>query len=211
MDYRRLFSIAVSALLVLACQSGNKPQGKVIDLGLSVSWSDQNLGAASETGYGWYLAWGEIGEKDHYFYDNYQYTDSEESQTTVDIGADICGTDYDVATTRWGAGWRLPSEAEMKELIEDCVWAWETREGILGVKVVGPNGNSIFLPAGGTNKELPEDNPECAYWTGTLSQGLGRTAVSLLCIYDSEKEETTLRTFGTYKVYGLLVRPVKDK
>ena len=211
MDYRRWFFITVFAILVLACQGQDIPRGEAVDLGLSVLWSSQNLGAESETGYGWYLAWGETGEKDHYFYDNYQFTDSEESQTTLDSGADICGTDYDMAAALWGEGWRLPSEAEMKELIEACVWAWETRGGILGVKVVGLNGNSIFLPAGGTNKEIPEDDHECAYWTGTLSQGLGRTAISLLCIYDSEEKETTLRTFGTYKIYGLSVRPVKDK
>lgn len=202
--------LAISSILVLACQDGDKEQA--VDLGVSVLWSSHNLGAESETGYGWYLAWGETEEKDHYFYDNYQYTDSEESQTTLDIGETICGTEYDMATTIWNEGWRLPSEVEIMELIESCDWSWEERDGIVGVKVLGPSGRSIFLPAGGTNKEIPDDDYECAYWTGTLSQeGFGRTAVSLLCIYDAVEEETTLRTFGTYKINGLLVRPVKDK
>lgn len=203
---RRLFAVTASAALALACQNGNQ----AVDLGLSVLWADHNLGAGSETGFGWYLAWGEMQEKDHYFYDNYRYTESEADQSTADIGADICGTEYDMAAALWGEGWRLPSEAEMAELIEKCNWSWEIRDGVTGAKIVGPNGNAIFLPAGGTNKEIPDNDDECAYWTGTLSQGLGRTAVSLLCFHDSREDKTTLRTFGTYKVYGLLVRPVRD-
>lgn len=204
-----LTALAVIITLLPSCR--NSVQSKAVDLGLSVLWARENLGADSETAFGSYLAWGETREKDHYFYDNYEFTEPGGGQSTVDIGERISGTHYDMAAALWGDGWRLPTEDEMKELIEECVWEWETRNDVIGVKITGPSGKSIFLPAGGENGQLPDDGAECSYWTGSLSRGIGRTAVSLMCHYDPETGETTLRTFGTYKVFGLLVRPVKDE
>ena len=37
----------------------------------------------------------------------------------------------------------------MEELINKCKWEWGTYNNTKGYKVTGPNGNSIFLPAGG--------------------------------------------------------------
>ena len=54
--------------------------------------------------------------------------------------------EYDVATANWGGSWRMPTLAEMKELINNCTWEWTTQNGVYGRKVTGPNGNSIFLP-----------------------------------------------------------------
>lgn len=39
----------------------------------------------------------------------------------------------------------VPSEEQFQELIEECKWNWKGN----GYEVVGPNGNSIFLPAAG--------------------------------------------------------------
>lgn len=63
----------------------------------------------------------------------------------MEIGDQISGTEYDPANVLWGNGWRLPTEAEIKELIEKCTWTAEQ----YGYTVTGPNGNSIFLPACG--------------------------------------------------------------
>ena len=46
---------------------------------------------------------------------------------------------------------RLPNRNEVDELIEKCSWSYTKNNGIKGYKVVGPNGNSIFLPLGGQN------------------------------------------------------------
>lgn len=45
--------------------------------------------------------------------------------------------------------WRMPTLKEMEELINKCMWTWTTLNGVNGYKVVGLNGNSIFLPAAG--------------------------------------------------------------
>lgn len=51
----------------------------------------------------------------------------------------------DAATANWGAAWRIPTNEEIKELVDKCTWEFEGN----GYKVTGPNGNSIFLPAAG--------------------------------------------------------------
>jgi hypothetical protein len=52
---------------------------------------------------------------------------------------------YDAATANWGHGWRMPTTAELAELLNCCTWEFEGT----GYRVTGPNGNSIFLPAAG--------------------------------------------------------------
>lgn len=51
----------------------------------------------------------------------------------------------DAATANWGATWRMPTTAELAELMNYCEWEFVGT----GYKVTGPNGNSIFLPAAG--------------------------------------------------------------
>lgn len=43
----------------------------------------------------------------------------------------------------------IPSEKQFEELIRQCVWKWTTKNHVKGYKIVGPNGNSIFLPLTG--------------------------------------------------------------
>jgi hypothetical protein len=41
----------------------------------------------------------------------------------------------------------MPSYDQQTELRTKCTWTWTTRNGKNGYEVVGPNGNSLFLPA----------------------------------------------------------------
>ena len=45
----------------------------------------------------------------------------------------------------------MPTQAEIEELLEKCTWTWTINNNIGGYVVTGTNGNSIFLPAGGSN------------------------------------------------------------
>lgn len=48
----------------------------------------------------------------------------------------------------------LPDTEEMEELLEKCVWEKCKLNGVVGMKITGPNGNSIFLPVDyGTDSE----------------------------------------------------------
>jgi len=67
-------------------------------------------------------------------------------------------------------GEHLPKKSAMAELIEECKCSWNKEKR--GLDVVGPNGNSIFLPAAGC--VYPHENEpffvdiKGEYWTQTL-------------------------------------------
>ena len=52
---------------------------------------------------------------------------------------------YDKAKEKFGE--MLPKPEAFKELWEECRWLWDVKER--GMIVVGPNNNTIFLPASG--------------------------------------------------------------
>ena len=132
-----------------------------VDLGLSVKWATCNIGANSPEEYGDYFAWGETTPKEKYDWSTYKYCKGSSSTMTKYCGDSNYGyngfTDNkivldpedDAAHVNWGGAWRTPTDAEMTELREQCTWTWTTQNGVNGYKVVGPNGNSIFLPAAG--------------------------------------------------------------
>lgn len=140
---------------------------EVVDLGLSVKWASRNVDAPTPEDFGKYFAWGEIIHKDKYNFENYKYYDHKNDKY-IHIGNNISGLKYDVARQRLGGSWRLPKVEEFYELIEKCVWKWESVRGIIGYKITGPNGNSIFLPAAQDGDAVERDYPVGFYWTGTL-------------------------------------------
>ena len=152
--------------------------GDLIDLGLSVKWASCNVGALCPEGYGNYYSWGELIEKSDYSWSNYQYYNNDGSY--VDIGAEISGSQYDVARSKLGKSWRMPTSSEFEELCNKCTWKWVTYNGTNGQLITGPNGNSIFLPAGGSPSDIDIDNRGLwgLYWSGTL----GSYDVVALCL-----------------------------
>lgn len=161
-----------------------------IDLGLSVKWACCNVGATKPEEYGGYFSWGETWEKSVYSdvtysfghgidldgngrFDKYYY----ENGVRVDvqyyydfIGADISGTQYDVAHVKWGGGWRMPTENEFKELRRNCDEVWTNLNGVRGKKFTSKiNGNSIFLPAAGWMyySSLAYPGELGCYWSAT--------------------------------------------
>ena len=168
-----------------------------VDLGLSVCWADWNVGASSPEDYGNYYAWGEITTKSEYSEETYQYSN---------IGTNICGTQYDVARAQWGGNWRLPTKAEMQELVDRCTWSWTTYKDVPGYKVTGPNGNSIFLPAAGCRygTEIYYRGSYGYYWSGTLNESNSYDAYGL---YFGSSDRFVDYYF---RENGLSVRPVSE-
>lgn len=140
--------------------------GEVVDLGLSVYWASCNLGASKPEEYGDYYAWGETSTKNKYNESTYSYYDSS-TATYTDIGSEISGTEYDAAHVNLGGDWRMPTKAEIQELINRCTWEWTQIEGVNGYKVTGPSGNSIFLPAAGNMAgDVLTNKNKLLYWIG---------------------------------------------
>ena len=115
-----------------------------VDLGLpsGLKWATCNVGATKPEEYGNYYAWGETATKSEYTENN--------SLTSGKQMSDISGNaQYDAATANWGGDWRMPTDYELNELITKCTWEWINTNDFKGYSVIGPNGNSIFLPAAG--------------------------------------------------------------
>ena len=128
-------------------------------MGLSVKWADRNVGASKPEEYGDYFAWGETEPKSTYSWSTYKWCNGSEttltkyntnsSYGTVD-NKTILDLSDDAARANWGGSWRMPTDAELTELREQCTWTWTTQNGVNGYKVTSKsNGNSIFLLAAG--------------------------------------------------------------
>ena len=152
-----------------------------VDLGLSVKWSKCEMGREdfddfNDLVYGklFYVRWGSV--LDNYYSRNdvgYEYWDVD-NRSYINIGNEISGTQYDIAHAKLGGHWRLPTKAEVEELISNCNVTFDEREyqyeytsgsttyivhsfynfAVLQSK---NNNNGIKIRAG-------------SYWTGTLDE-----------------------------------------
>ncbi len=137
-----------------------------VDLGLSVMWATCNVGAEEPPNYGDYFAWGETSPKSIYNKDS--------SLTYGKLLLDIEGDyDYDGATNAWGEPWRMPTKEEFQELIQKCSWTWTIQDDVSGYKVMGANGNSIFLPVTGwrDEKRIIDLKYQGNYWSASPDEG----------------------------------------
>ena len=186
---------------------------ELVDLGLSVKWANKNLGALTSERPGQLLSWGELAQKSSYFDNYYEYYNSYYSYQ--DIGSDISSTQYDAAYSQSGGKYRMPTHAEMQELIDRCTITNEIVNGVDGFRVTGPNGNSIFMPASGykyySDHLFASDdshNNRCGfYWTSEPYGGnTSRYAYSLVLGTDG------IRIINnSYRFAGLAIRPVENR
>ena len=135
---------------------------EAVDLGLSVKWAPYNVGASKPTEYGNYYAWGEIEPKTDYSSETYV------GPADFFGSVDAYGTEYDVAYVKWGHEWRIPTMDELIEIQEKCKWEATEQDGVKGMKVTGPNGNSIFFPAAGrcVGNRFEDVGVTGHYWQG---------------------------------------------
>ena len=144
-----------------------------VDLGLpsGTMWATCNVGANNPWEYGGKYAWGETAEKKEYSWSTYQLCTgilgeikkycTNKSYGRVDGKRELEIID-DVAHVQWGGDWRMPTVAEFDELRRLCKWEWMSVNGVFGYKVIGRNGNSIFLPA------AEHDNYQGFYWASEI-------------------------------------------
>lgn len=178
-----------------------------IDLGLSsgLKWASCNLGATKPEGFGDYYAWGETKVKESYDWSTYIHCDGT-AKTCYNLGSNISGTSYDVARAKWGGTWRMPTNEEMKELIDECKHEWVYINDVYGIEFTGPNGNSIFLPATGYRNatNLQSQGDQGCYWLASSLTNYNYFAYSL------KISSEVVNTNSMYRNYGLCIRPVTE-
>ena len=169
---------------------GAPSSDEAVDLGLSVKWAPYNVGASKPTEYGNYYAWGEIEPKTDYSSETYV------GPADFFGSVDTYGTEYDVAYVKWGHEWRIPTIEETVELVSKCQWKTILKDGVKGMEVTGPNGNSIFLPAAGrcVGTRFEDVGISGHYWQGT---SIGYTDIENMYYYDLNQT-----------IWGLSIRPV---
>ena len=185
-----------------------------IDLGLpsGVKWATCNLGASTPEEYGDYYAWGETETKTSFTWTNYSFLNGSDyngpytkyvtkstygnvdNKTTLEL-------QDDAAHVRLGGNWRMPTKAEVIELIENCDRDVSWTTGIMLFSKI--NGYSIFLPyAGGA--EVNSSTSDGGYWTSSLSSENYNYAA-----YRFGLTNRLLPDYGN-RASGFPIRPVKD-
>ena len=153
-----------------------------LDLPSGTKWATCNIGATSPEGYGDYFAWGETSSKENYYWSTYRYSNGYYYDLTKYCNNSSFGyngfTDNlttlessdDAATANWGSDWRMPTQTELQELIDNCTVTWTTQNGVNGCLFTGINGNSIFLPAAGyhLDNNLQHAGSRGLYWSSSL-------------------------------------------
>ena len=213
-----------------------------VDLGLAsgLLWAKCNLGTTDPTKLGDYYAWAEISTKKKYSaetYKHYKWADYKLKRIkkyNAEDGKTVIDPDDDAARVNLGVGYRIPTQEDWKELLDECNWQAVTitlpeimnpsqTKTIARWKVTGPNGNSIILPmtggfefAGGYSHN---DKNNTYYTTANLypaeklpDDDKYREAVALTWSFLAKSDVIFKYPLfaSTHRVFGIVVRPGFD-
>ena len=191
---------------------------RFVDLQLpsGLLWAETNVGATTTTDNGNYYAWGETETKDDCSQAAYRYGNSFDNMTkynAADGKTRLDSTD-DAANVNWGAGCRMPTGEEFKELADtaNCTWTWVKKTVAPGDTVSGyevksvRNGNVIFLPAAGARNEknIVLRGESAVYWTSSLGSDAKGDAVCLSFYF------ANYSWYNNARYIGASVRAVAD-
>lgn len=200
-----------------ACPDSNHPHMIAMGLPSGTKWACCNVGADVPEESGDFYAWGETETKNYYSPHTYQFAveDSDgawyeegtgKRYTYTNIGTDITGSSHDAATANWGYPWRMPTQKQYQELINNCKSEWTKQNGVYGRLFTGLNGGTIFIPASGyrSGREHSDASTSGYYWTSELYKNYQYCAYSLFfsrvhVYYDNWYDRD----------FGLPIRPVR--
>ena len=200
-------------------------------------WAETNIGAEKPWESGYYFWWGDtvgykfengvwvasdgsssgfsfkatnmfsklFGKKDNIL------TSGKDIPTLLDEGwiiqNDVLAPEHDAAHVKWGGQWRMPTDQELKDLLDKCDWVWTQMNGVNGYVIRG-NGKfvsvSIFLPCAGIG--------DGTSLNGAGSYGLYWSSVPNSDYYYARRLGFYSGYHGTgyyYRYYGFSVRPVQ--
>jgi len=190
-------------------------------------WAKTNIGAETETDYGQYFAWGYSegcvrNSANNGWVLASDGTTSKQFNTTDFPNRDAI-TYQDAAAANWGTGWSLPTDAQLKTLINadgsnKCSYSFVT-SGTQGIRVTGKGdfaNNSIFLPVAGSGEnsalKLTESIYSWSFPTGyyrsTVPVGDKAATLNIAIITNNPYLKSMAAMTDQPKFPGLPVRPV---
>ena len=202
-------------------------------------WAECNVGAIKPEEYGYYFWWGDtVGYKRNSANDGWvsvkdgsPFSFSEENCPTYWTGrwglesmGYIDGTAlaggslvaaHDAATVHLGVPWRMPTHAELSELINNCDTEWTTRNGVEGRLVKGRGAyasKSIFLPAAGFGHDsiLGRPGSLADYWSSSINSDDSASRYTWELGFDSfDHSSDFVMTSHHQRDWGCSVRPVR--
>lgn len=201
----------------------------VVDLGLpsGLLWSKWNLGGKAVGDAGDYYAWGELEPKTEFTKRNYRFFNEDPVHYSKYNDMDklyMLQSEDDVATQKLGKWYRLPSDDDWQELLDNCTWepittTVLTETIVAGWKVTGKNGNEIVLPStgfyndgsdlvmSGTYYKTSTIHVDYNYYTVSGAMGWPVAAKKKA---DGGVEITRPKIQGIFRYSGTPVRPVCD-
>ena len=172
-------------------QSGARPligmenDHEYVDLGLpsGTLWATCNIGASKPEEYGNYFKWADhTPMADECSWDTYLYCKNGSYRHLTKYNYNMAYgvvdnitkvlPDDDAAHGNWGGRWRMPTDAEFQELIDECTYKEVNENGRKGFKFISKtNGQSIYLPLAGnwSNGDNGYDNYMGFYWSSSLN------------------------------------------
>ena len=161
-------------------ESSGKNNGyDYVDLGLpsGTKWACYNVGATKLEGTGSLFAWGETDTKSTYTWSNYKWGTGEYDVPKKYYSGDNTTLELadDAARDNMGGTWRMPTRAELKELLDYTDDKYLTINGVKGLHLVSRfNGKAIFIP-------YPQiEQPLAMFWTSSLTDSPRKT-YSYIC------------------------------
>lgn len=153
------------------------PEPSWVDLGLpsGLLWAKANLGATLPESPGIYFSWGNTDG--HPAGAGYDFSQAVYDTTAAAAITSNLSLSQDAARANLGDPWRMPTAAEIQELVDNCTSVWTTLNGVSGrLFTSNVNGKSIFLPAAGyfSGTSLIGRGSSGDYWSTTY----GSTAVA---------------------------------
>jgi hypothetical protein len=217
--FLNLFLICSFVSISCVNEKGGYENGhEYVDLGLSVKWATCNIGADSAWNGGSYFAWGEVEPRqwgdtkmdkysvEYEFLTKYCTVAKHGYNGLVDDKI-ILDAEDDAATINWGGRWRMPTKEEFEELCDNCTFELQTLNGEIGYKVIGKNGNSIFLPMPTwiESESVLEGFMKGSYWSSSLFISSPFYAYQMSLV---ESEEYSVYLEGMPRHCPTFIRPV---
>jgi hypothetical protein len=193
-----------------------------VNLGLpsGLMWATMNIGANAPEENGLYFAWGEtqgytaeqVGTDKTFAWSNYQFDPVGNGKSgditkynDTDKKTQLDAKD-DAAAVNWGNGWRMPTNEEFVELLQNC--ERDFTQVINNVPVLtltsNINGNSIIFPFSGFCVDGNRINDSNLVWSSSLE--------SVIQGYDllfEVRNQGIAADDYSARYFGKVVRPVR--